>query len=374
MDIGVLLMAGGLITCICELFVLSWFDSIDRWQPLSRKFAGTSFICVTGAFIVLIIHFLQDNFSIFYVFQNSRSELSNFIKLSAVWSGYEGSLLLWAVLITLFSFYFKIYFQKLKDSDLLWFSYASLAVINLYIVWLVLLNSPFVMKAPRYFCHTTSEYPCHSLLSRLPTAEGFGLSPLLQNKWNLIHPIVIFVGYATTIVPFSVAIASLATQKRIDPQLRKYTDIFMGISWVFFSLGIIIGSYWAYITLGWGGYWSWDPVETASLIPWLLCTAYFHYRPISSRDSRDINLLTGGCFVSVLGAAYITRGGAIVSVHSFITSESTSLLGIAFLISCLVVFCTYFKKFPKIQLNFQYGIKKTPYGKNHCVLQEFRLC
>ncbi len=360
-ELGSILIIMGFIASISELFVLLWFEisQKERWQPLSNICSGISLTFTCGAFLVLIIHFLRNNFSVIYVFFQSRQDLSVPIKISAVWSGSEGSLLLWVVLLSIFNFHFKAKMAKSGDNELLWYSYIILTGLNIFFIWLIITNSPFSTHPPQFFCHTTSAYPCHSLLTRFPTVEGFGLSPLLQNKWNLIHPVMVFIGYSGTIVPFSLGLASLVTNKRVDTHLRRYIDRLLSIAWIFLSLGIIVGAYWAYNTLGWGGYWMWDPVETVSLIPWLLCTAYFHFRSILTRNSRSLYLLASSCFISVLGAVYITRGGALISIHSFTPSNITYILGIVFLVTFLLLIGAYLKKPPRIHIQYRKWLFKT---------------
>ncbi|MFQ6125086.1 MAG: cytochrome c biogenesis protein CcsA [Candidatus Heimdallarchaeota archaeon] len=312
MDIGVYILGAGFAAGFVELFVLVWFSSREKekWQRFSEIFAGLSTLFLAVALVLLMRYFLTDNFSFTYVVEHSQADSPALIKLSGVWSGQEGSLLLWAVLISFFAFLYKSGQKKVDEPRDVQLSYIVLAIVNLVFILFILMDSPF--KTQR------------------AVLDGYGLNPLLRTKWNVIHPVIVFGGYAATTVPFAIALSQLFSRTPINRHQKMHQDFHMAIAWLFLSLGIILGGYWAYITLGWGGYWAWDPVETASLIPWILCTAYFHTKPIYKSESRIPSTLAAVPFITVLYAAYITRGGSIQSVHAF--AESPVILGIIMLL------------------------------------------
>jgi cytochrome c-type biogenesis protein CcmF len=171
--------------------------------------------------------------------------------------------------------------------------------------------------------------------------DGLGLNPLLSTIWNVIHPPIIFIGYALTLVPFAVKLAgyTMSSEERNQdtiPVVRDYTRLTTVASWVTLSAGIAIGAYWAYLVLGWGGYWAWDPVETTSLIPWLLLTAFYHAKPTLSKNDvlRDSFLVMA--YITVVFATWTTRSGVLTSVHGFGLSLVSWTMLVTLLINLIV--------------------------------------
>jgi len=251
---------------------------------------------VTLASVYLFSLFLGDRFEYGYVGGYSSSDLSLLLKVSAFWAGQEGTFLLWLWFASLLG----LWVMKKAKSHEGWVMFFYL-LCQLFLFVMIFVNSPFAK------------------LTFTPT-EGRGLNPLLQNFWMVIHPPIVFIGYAALAIPFSFALSSLVTDDY--KEWAKTT-----FPWVIFSsltlgVGIFIGGYWAYETLGWGGYWGWDPVENASLIPWLFSLALLHGMLIeSSKGSlRKTNLfLAILCFLLVLYGTFLTRSGVLAdfSVHSF---------------------------------------------------------
>lgn len=233
-----------------------------------------------AAFLILVYYFLTDTFSIWYVYANSNSEMSLLFKFSAVWAGKEGSLLLWALLnLTITS----IFLSTGDKNDSMITSALIMSLFSAYLLSVVFITSnPFI------------------LLPYTPY-NGVGLNPLLRTFEMVLHPPVVFTAYSLSALLFSTTTAHYRTR------------VLAKLTWLFFTIGIVIGGWWAYRTLGWGGFWGWDPVENASLLPWIAITVYLH-----TERSVFINL----AFTLTLFAAFVTRSGIISSVHSFGTGYS----------------------------------------------------
>jgi len=255
---------------------------------------------VTLASAILIYLLVTRDFQVEYVYRHVSTYQPTIYNLSAFWAGQEGSLLLWLWLLTMFSVAIA---RRKEDSteELKPYALAVLALCQVVFALLLLFDSnPF------------STYPTAPL-------EGRGLNPLLENFWMVIHPPVVFVGYAAYTVPFAYAVAALITGKLGKEWIRSMRrwNLF---AWLFLGMGILLGAWWAYVELGWGGYWGWDPVENASLVPWLVGTALLH--SMTMQDQRgmfkiwNIALVTL-TFVLCIFATFVTRSGIIQSVHAF---------------------------------------------------------
>jgi len=263
---------------------------------VARIFYYLSATFITLASLHLFSLFLGDRFEYGYVAGYSSTDLSLLLKVSAFWAGQEGSFLLWLWFASLLG----LWVMKRAKSHEGWVMFFYL-LCQLFLFVMLFVKNPFAK------------------LTFTPV-EGRGLNPLLQNFWMVIHPPIVFVGYAALAIPFSFALSSLITD-----EYKRWVKT--ALPWVIFSavtlgIGIFIGGYWAYETLGWGGYWGWDPVENASLIPWLFSIALLHGMLIeSSRGSlRKTNLfLAILCFLLVLYGTFLTRSGVLAdfSVHSF---------------------------------------------------------
>ena len=257
-------------------------------------------VLVTLASIILIYLLLARDFQVQYVYEHVSTYQSTIYTLSAFWAGQKGSLLLWLWLLTIFSALVarreESWSQELKP-----YALALLASCQAFFaLLLVLASNPFATLPIR-------------------PAEGFGLNPLLENFWMIIHPPVVFIGYAAYTVPFAFAIAALVTGKLGKEWIRgiRRWNVF---SWLFLGLGIVMGAWWSYLELGWGGYWGWDPVENSSLVPWLVGTALLHSMMMQERRGMfkvwNIVLITL-TFALCIFATFVTRSGIIQSVHAF---------------------------------------------------------
>tara|TARA_B100000686_G_scaffold295208_1_gene325907 strand:- start:1248 stop:3263 length:2016 start_codon:yes stop_codon:yes gene_type:complete len=267
--------------------------------------------CVTISSIILLRAFMINDFSLEYVWAYSNIELDVFYKISSFWGGQKGSLLFWTWLLT--SYMVVAYFQN-RNRHLEIFPYAMMVCLSITVFFLLLLNfstNPFEVLA-------------------VPPKDGRGLNPLLQNYWMVIHPPTLYLGYVGFTIPFAFAMAALIT-KNLDDGWIRLTRKWTLVSWFFLCMGNLFGAQWAYVELGWGGYWAWDPVENAAFMPLIVATAYLHSVMIQEKKdmmkiwNMSLILLT---FVMTIFGTFITRSGLIQSVHTF--DEAT--LGYYFLI------------------------------------------
>lgn len=261
--------------------------------------------------IALIYAFVTNDFSIKYVASYSSRTLPMFYKISALWAGQSGSLLLWAWLLAFFAA-LVVWQNRNKNREVIPYVLATILFVAFFFFGiLVYATSPF------------------ELLPQ-PLSDGNGLNPMLQNVGMVMHPPTLYLGYVGFTVPFAFAIAVMLT-KKLDAQWIRTTRRWTLISWLFLTLGNLFGAKWAYVELGWGGYWAWDPVENASLMPWLTGTAFLHSVMIQEKRGMlkvwNLVLIILTFALTIFGT-FITRSGIISSVHSF----GLSNLGPLFLI------------------------------------------
>lgn len=282
---------------------------------LARPLVRVQFALLIFAFAALAYGFLTDNFSLRYVAQHSNTLLPDHYKFSAVWSAHEGSLLLWALLLGLWTFAVSELSQSLPTV----FVARVLAVMGLiaagFLLFTLATSNPFERIFP-------------------PPLEGRDLNPLLQDPGLIIHPPMLYMGYVGFSVAFAFAIAALLGG-RLDQQWARWSRPWTLIAWVFLTLGIGLGSWWAYHELGWGGWWFWDPVENASFMPWLVGTALIHSLAVTEKrdafKSWTVFLAILAFSLSLLGT-FLVRSGVLVSVHSFASDPARGVFILAFLV------------------------------------------
>src|SRR6202046_4836736 len=275
---------------------------------------------VAVAALALWSSLLHSDFSLEYVASYSSSTLPTFYKITSLWGGQQGSLLLWTLLLSAFTS-IAAYQNRNRNQAIAPYALAVLAGIAIF--FLGMLN--FVTRP-------------FDMLAVIPP-EGQDLNPLLQNYWMAIHPPSLYTGYVSTTVPFAFASAALITG-RLDETWIRSTRRWAIFSWFFLTLGNMFGARWAYEVLGWGGYWAWDPVENAAFMPWLVMTAYLHSVMIQERKDmlKVWNLsLIGLAFGLTLFGTFITRSGVISSVHSF-TQSGLGPYFLTFLITVTVLY------------------------------------
>ncbi|MDC0385085.1 heme lyase CcmF/NrfE family subunit [Pelagibacteraceae bacterium] len=279
-------------------------------------------------FFVLIAAFIISDFSLVTVYQNSHSLKPLFYKVAGTWGNHEGSLLLWAIILSIFSFLFLVYNKNHPKK----FRLLTLIIQNILILgflFFILFNSnPF------------------SRISPIPS-EGLGLNPILQDPALAIHPPLLYLGFVGASIYFSAAIASLITnysEKSFSLSIKNWVLI----SWCFQTLGILVGSIWAYYELGWGGFWFWDPVENASLLPWFAMTALFHSLIVFEKRNLFYFWVIILCLItftlSVTGT-FLVRSGILNSVHTFASDPTRGIYILIFL--SLMIFGSIFLLFQK---------------------------
>jgi cytochrome c-type biogenesis protein CcmF len=270
------------------------------WMAYARPMAAGQFVFIAAAFAILARSFLSDDFSVSFVAAHSNSALPWAYKLAAVWGGHEGSLLLWLLILAAWTLAVAFGSRSLPDV------YAArvigvLGIVTVGMLLFTLLTSnPFDRALP-------------------PPADGNDLNPLLQDPALVIHPPILYAGYVGLSVPFAFAIAALLSGS-LDKRWARWTRPWTIAAWLFLTIGIALGSWWAYYELGWGGWWFWDPVENASFMPWLAGTALIHSLAVTERrgifKSWTVLLAIAAFSLSLLGT-FLVRSGVLISVHAF---------------------------------------------------------
>jgi cytochrome c-type biogenesis protein CcmF len=262
----------------------------------------------------LITAFLNNEYRYQYVANYSNRELSTFYKVSGLWAGQTGSLVFWGLLLALFASIVVVQNRERNREFMPYVVGTLLGVLAFFLVVIVFASNPF---------------------TQLPfaPADGRGLNPQLQNYWMTIHPPTLYLGFTAFTVPFAFAIAALITG-RLDTRWISTTRRWTLLAWFFLTCGIIFGMMWAYVELGWGGYWFWDPVENASLLPWLTGTAFLHSVIIQEKRGMlklwNLFLILGTFLLSIF-ATFLTRSGLIESVHSFAQNLTIAWIFLGFL-------------------------------------------
>ncbi len=320
--IGQLALALALILAFYSIIanVLGARRSIPALVASARHAVWATCAMVTIAVLALWTSLLKSDFSLEYVASYTSSTLPTVYKMTALWGGQQGSLLLWTWLLTIFTAI--VAFQNRRRNPEI-APYAVAVLAGLAIFFLGMLN--FVTRP-------------FDMLATIP-ADGQDLNPLLQNYWMAIHPPSLYTGYVSASVPFAFGGAALITGRLDDTWIRS-TRRWAIFSWFFLTLGNLFGARWAYEVLGWGGYWAWDPVENAAFMPWLVMTAYLHSVMIQERKDmlKVWNLaLIGMAFGLTLFGTFITRSGVISSVHSF-TQSGLGPYFLGFLITAAVLY------------------------------------
>jgi len=289
------------------------YQNKSSLAQLSKPLVWGQCFWIIVAFLVLMNAFLTNDFSVKYVAENSNTQLPILYKASAVWGAHEGSLLLWVFILSLWSIAVSI-FSKQIPSNLL----------NLILIVLGAVSFGFLL----FLLYTSN--PFERLM--IPPLEGRELNPLLQDFGLAVHPPMLYMGYVGLSVPFAFVISALI-RGQLDSSWLRWTRPWTLISWAFLTVGIILGSWWAYYELGWGGWWFWDPVENASFMPWLLGTALLHSLIIvEKRKSLQawVLLLSILAFLLSVVGTFLVRSGILTSVHTFALDPSRGIYILAF--------------------------------------------
>ena len=311
-----------------------------RWQALAKPTALLQFALIILAYAVLTHGAVTDDFSIKYIAGHSNSLLPMEYKVSAVWGGHEGSLLLWVLMLSgwtvavaLFSKTLPLAMVARVIGVLGWVSVGFLS-------FTVITSSPFERLIPA-------------------PADGRDLNPLLQDPGLIIHPPMLYMGYVGFSVAFAFAIAALLSG-RMDAAWARWSRPWTIVAWMFMTAGIALGSWWAYYELGWGGWWFWDPVENASLLPWLFGTALIHALMVTDKrggfKAWSILLAIGAFSLSLLGT-FLVRSGVLTSVHSFASDPKRGVFILIFLALVVGISLTLFAwRAPKATLGGKMGL------------------
>ncbi|WP_373186110.1 heme lyase CcmF/NrfE family subunit [Halopseudomonas sp.] len=291
-----------------------------RGDTLAMGFAQPAAIAqclfVLFAFLCLVQAFVANDFSVTYVALNSNSALPWYYRVSAVWGGHEGSLLLWALILSAWTFAVAIFSRDLPPEMLS----RVLAVMGMiavgFLLFMLMTSNPFDRQLPFH------------------PADGNDLNPLLQDFGLIVHPPMLYMGYVGFSVAFAFAIAALLGG-RLDAAWARWSRPWTIIAWAFLTLGIALGSWWAYYELGWGGWWFWDPVENASFMPWLVGTALIHSLAVTEKrgvfKSWTVLLAIATFSLSLLGT-FLVRSGVLTSVHAFATDPERGVFILGFLL------------------------------------------
>jgi len=285
-------------------------------MSLARPMTYGLFVVLTFSFGALFYLFAVNDFSVQYVVNNSNTTLPIYYRLSAVWGSHEGSLLLWIWLLSLWSAAVALFSKHLPQEA----TARVLGIMGIISIGFLL----FVLFTSNPFNRTFPEFP----------VDGKELNPLLQDVGLIFHPPLLYMGYVGFSVAFAFSIASLMTGK-LDTAWARWSRPWTMAAWVFLTLGIVLGSWWAYYELGWGGWWFWDPVENASFMPWLAGTALLHSLAVTEKRGSFkawTVLLAISAFSLCLLGTFLVRSGILVSVHAFASDPTRGLYVLAYLI------------------------------------------
>jgi len=285
------------------------------WMAIARPAAALQFAFVAFAFGCLVTAFVNNDFSVLYVASNSNTSLPTHYRVAAVWGGHEGSMLLWLLMLTGWAFAVAR-FSKHLPLPVLARILSVMGMLSVgFLLFLLLTSNPFDRLAN-------------------PPLDGRDLNPLLQDPGMVFHPPMLYMGYVGLSVAFSFSVAALIGGN-LDGIWARWTRPWTTVAWIFLTIGIAMGSGWAYYELGWGGWWFWDPVENASFMPWLVATALIHSLAVTEKrgsfKSWTVLLAILAFSLSLLGT-FLVRSGVLSSVHAFATDPRRGLFILAFLV------------------------------------------
>ena len=298
------LISGLVLSCLGAMTgIRGGLTGMVAWSRVSQRATVATAGLIAMATVVLWWALWQDRFELLYVWNQSEHALPLFYKFAALWSGQEGSLLFWAFILAAYTLAVNRLLPRSLASLMPWVNAVLCANLAFFLLLVAVPANPFVtipLKPP----------------------DGAGLNPLLQNYWMVIHPVMLYLGYVGLTIPFALAVAALA-QRQMSVIWLRLMRRWTLIAWLFLSVGILMGSQWAYMELGWGGYWAWDPVENASLLPWLTATGFLHSLIVQEqRGTMKMwnMIMIGATYFLVLLGTFTTRSDIVASVHSFAKS------------------------------------------------------
>ena len=341
-EIGNLLLSISATLSLCMFSIIFFKKTVDinLRYVFCKKLSFTILFLIFFSFSLLAYAFLIDEFSLRYVANNSNISLENIYKFSAVWGAHEGSILLWVLILSLWSACISLFPSRIPKKILIDMTSIMGILLLFFLVFILFSSNPFDRIFP------------------IPL-NGRDLNPLLQDPGLIIHPPLLYIGYVGTSIPFVFAVAVLING-HIETEWISWLRKWVISSWVFLTIGISLGSWWAYHELGWGGWWFWDPVENASFMPWLAITALLHSLIVSEKRGIFISwsiLLSILTFSLSLLGTFLVRSGILVSVHAFANDPERGLYILIFLTliigSSLIL---YFSRSPKLILYKKYSV------------------
>ena len=323
---------------------------------LSLSFLQLVFVIVS--FLSLIVSFINSDFSNETVFNNSHTTKPLFYKISGTWGNHEGSLLLWLLVLTLFIFLFLIKSREQpKKYRILTLLFQQIIIIGFFL-FVLMTSNPFNYLFP------------------IPN-EGLGLNPILQDPALAIHPPILYLGYVGTSIIFSSSLAAV-TQNYVTKEWGQHIKKWVLVSWIFLTIGIMLGSIWAYYELGWGGFWFWDPVENVSLMPWLTLTALLHCIVVLERRASLTSwvvILSITTFTLSMCGTFLVRSGILNSVHTFANDPARGIFILIFLFALIVlslgIFFIFHKENNKSSNNFFWLSRETSILINNWFMMYF---
>jgi len=285
------------------------------WIAVAAPAGQAQFIFVAIAFGCLAYSFITNDFSVLNVATNSNSQLPLHYRLAATWGSHEGSLLLWTLMLGLWTVAVSLFSRHLPD-EMVARVLSVMGVVSIgFLLFMLLTSNPFARQLPA-------------------PLDGRDLNPLLQDPAMVAHPPMLYMGYVGFSVAFAFAISALISG-RLDATWARWSRPWTTVAWMFLTVGIALGSWWAYYELGWGGWWFWDPVENASFMPWLVGTALIHSLAVTEKrggfKSWTVLLAIGAFSLSLLGT-FLVRSGVLTSVHAFATDPKRGIFILAFLV------------------------------------------
>jgi len=311
-----LVLALSLAVLLSVLPMVGVYRNNQLLMTLSRPICSGIWVFMVVSFSCLAWAFLHDDFSVAYVARNSNTLLPWYYKFTAVWGGHEGSLLLWVLIVASWTYAVSLFSRNLP-LDILARVLSVMGIISVcFLLFMLLTSNPF-----------------DRLMLNTP-AEGTDLNPLLQDFGLIVHPPFLYMGYVGFSVAYAFAITALLTGK-LDAAWARWTRPWTNTAWAFLTIGIALGSWWAYYELGWGGWWFWDPVENVAFMPWLVGTALIHSLAVTEKrgvfKSWTVLLAIAAFSLSLLGT-FIVRSGLITSVHAFAVDPERGLVLLAILL------------------------------------------
>ena len=336
-------------------------DLNSRSKQINQNVLSLSFlqlVFVIVSFLSLILSFINSDFSNETVFNNSHTTKPLFYKISGTWGNHEGSLLLWLLVLTLFIFLFLIKSREQpKKYRILTLLFQQIIIIGFFL-FVLMTSNPFNYLFP------------------IPT-EGLGLNPILQDPALAIHPPILYLGYVGTSIIFSSSLAAV-TQNYVSKEWGQHIKKWVLVSWIFLTIGIMLGSIWAYYELGWGGFWFWDPVENVSLMPWLTLTALLHCIIVLERRAALTSwvvILSITTFTLSMCGTFLVRSGILNSVHTFANDPARGIFILIFLfiltVLSLGIFFFFHKENNKNSNNFFWLSRETSILINNWFMMYF---